>query len=134
VPRLLLGHVGEHGADGRLVLAGEPAGVGVAHLRGALLERGVDEDAVRVLVPVGLEAGLEILELHALEHRVVEDATVARVVVQHGAVAVLLGRPQVRPLRPEGVAAEVGGEQAVEVGQPFLGEEVEGERDARRQV
>jgi hypothetical protein len=133
VPRLLGGHVPQHLADGGLVLAGELARVGVAHLRGPLLQRGVDEHPVRVGVPRRLEARAQVLELHALEHRVVEDAAVARVVVQHRAVPVLLGGPQVGPLRPERVAAEVGGEQPVEVRQPLLGEEVEREGDAHGQ-
>src|SRR5438045_2391397 len=81
----------------------------------APVERRVDEDAIRILVPGGVEAGAKILELHALELGIVQDLTVARVVVEHRAVAILLGCPEVRPARPEALAAEVDGEQSVEV-------------------
>ena len=83
VARLFLGDVREHRADRRLVLARELAGIRVADLRRALLQRRVDEHAVRVLVPRRLEARLQVLELHLLEHGIIEDAAVARVVVQN---------------------------------------------------
>ena len=132
VPRLFLRDVHQHLADQRLVLARDPSRVGVAHLRRPLLQRGVHEHAIGVLVPARLEARLQVLELHALEHRILENPAVARIVVQHRAVPVFLRGPQVRPLGPERVAAQVRGEQAVEVRQPLFRQQVHRERHARR--
>ena len=61
----------------------------------------------------------------SLEPALVEQLGVAHVVVQHLAVPVLLGGPEVDPLPPVAVLAEVRGEQPVEVRQPLLREEVE---------
>src|SRR5665213_1785221 len=130
VTRFFLGDVREHDADGGLVLARELAGVRVAHLRRALLQRGVHEDAVRVFIPRRLESRAEILELHALELGIIEELAVAGVVVQHRAMPVLFGRPLVGPLGPEAASVQVDGEEAVEAREPFLGEQVECEGNA----
>jgi hypothetical protein len=104
----------------------------VRHLRRPLLQRRVDEHAVRVLVPLGLEAGLDVLELHLLDHEWIKHAGVSRVVVQNCAVPVFLGGPEVIPFGPDAVGAEVDGEEAMEVRQPLFGEKIERQRDAGR--
>ena len=87
----------------------------MTHLRRTFLERRVHEHAIGILVPRRLEARLQILELHAFEHRIVEDATIARVVVEYRAVPILFRRPEVRPFGPERVAAEVCGKQSMKM-------------------
>ena len=73
-----------------------------------------------------------ILELHLLDLALVEQAGVAGVVVEHLAVPVFLGRPQVVPGAPVAVVAQVHREQPVEVRQPLFGQHVERERGADR--
>jgi hypothetical protein len=75
-----------------------------------------------------MEAGLEVLELHLLQSTLLQEARLSGVVMEHLAVPILLGGPEVVPQPPEAVVPQVYGEQAVEMGQPFLGEEVEGQR------
>ena len=128
VPRLVLGDVAQHLGQPRLVLAHDPAGLAVGELGRPLLHRGVGEDPVRIPVPLRVEPGADILELHLLDLALVEQAGVAGVVVEHLAVPVLLGGPEIVPGAPVALVAQVHGEEPVEVGQPFFGQHVERER------
>ncbi len=128
MPRLVLGDVAQNLGQARLVLAHDAAGLAVRELGRPLLHGGVGEHPVRIPIPLRVEAGAEILELHLLDLALVEQAGVARVVVEHLAVAVFLGGPEVVPGAPVTLVAQVHGEEPVEVRQPFLGQHVERER------
>ena len=56
VPRLLGRDLPEHGCHQRVVLGGALAVVRVRGLGGALLQRGVDEETVGIVLPVGVES------------------------------------------------------------------------------
>ena len=127
VPRLVLGHVAQHLGQAGLVLADDPARLAVGELGRPLLHRGVGEDPVGVAVPLRVEARAQILELHLLDLALVEQPGVAGVVVEHLAVPVFLGGPEIVPGAPVALVAQVDGQEPVEVGQAFLGQHVERE-------
>src|SRR5665213_223438 len=54
--------------------------------------------AVGIVLPLRIEAALDIAVLHALKRAHVEDAGVTYVVTQDAAMAVFLGRPQIVPV------------------------------------
>ena len=116
VPRLVLGDLPQHLREPGLVFPDNPAGLGMRELGRALLNRGVHEDPVRVPVPLRMEPGADVLELHLFDPALVEQAGVPAVVVEDGAVPVLLRGPQVIPEPPVARVAQVHREQAVEVG------------------
>jgi hypothetical protein len=72
-----------------------------------------------------MEPSAEILELHLLEPTLLQQAGVPCVVVKHLSVPVFLSCPQIVPASPEAFVAQVYGQQAVEVGQPLLSQEVQ---------
>ena len=90
----------QNAAEHRFILADHPAGVAVRVLGGALLQCGVDEHPVRITIPLRLEPGLDVLEHEHLEGALLDHPRVPHVVGEHGAVAILLGRPEVVPLLP----------------------------------
>src|SRR5206468_8845639 len=115
-----------------LVLGRELSGVGMRDLRRSYLKRRIDEHPIRVAIPLRLEACLDVLELHLLDHDGIKDAGVPRVVVKDRAVTILLRGPEIIPLRPYAVGAEVHREEAVEMRKSFLGKKIERQRDPGR--
>ncbi len=132
VPGLLLRHLLEDGAQLRVVLRHQLPGLGVRPLGGPLLHRRIDEHAVGVLVPVGVEPRPHVLELHLLQATLVQQAGIPHVVVQHLPVPVLFGGPEVQPVAPVAVLAGVGREHPVEMGESLFREEVQRHRGAGR--
>ena len=99
-------------------------------LGGPLLHCGVGKDPVGIPVPFRVKPSPQVLELHLLQPALIQEPGIPGIVVQHLPVPVLLRRPEVVPTAPEAVVSEVHGEQPMEVGQAFFGEEVERQRRA----
>ena len=103
---------GNDGTDFGQVLvalfAGQLTDVAVADLGGALLEGGVDEATVGVLLCSGVEAGCDEVLNGNLDRAHVAAATKVQVLVEEVAVAVLLGGPTAAPPGP-GRVGRAGG-------------------------
>jgi len=125
VPRLVLGDVPQHFRQPGLVFPDDPSGLGVRELGRPLLDRGVHEDPVGVPVPLRMEPGAQVLELHFFDFALVEQAGIPAVVVEDGAVSVLFRGPEIVPEPPVTRVAKVYREQPVEVGQPLFRQRVE---------
>ena len=103
---------GNDGADLAQILvpnlAGELPDVAVADLGGTLLEGGVNEATVRVLLCSGVEAGGDEMLDGNLDGAHVAPAAEVQVLVEEVAVAVLLGGPAAAPSGPGRVGGTGG--------------------------
>jgi hypothetical protein len=96
----------------------------MGELGGSLLHRRVGEHPVRVPIPLRVEPGSQVLELHFFELPLLQDTGIPRIVVEYLPVSILLGGPQIIPAAPETVISQVHREQPVKVRQPLFGEKV----------
>ncbi len=69
----------------------------MGRLSGPLLQAGVRQQAVWVVVPVRVETGFQILILQPFESLHVEQPGFANIVAQYAAVPVFLGGPEKIP-------------------------------------
>src|SRR4051794_7636470 len=132
VPRLLLGYLAQNGGELRLILGNDLSRLTVRELGGPLLYRGIGEDPVRIPVPFGVEPSPKVFELHLLELPLLQQTGIPGVVVEHLAVPVFLGGPQIVPAPPEAVVSQIHRKQPVKVRETFFSQEIQRQRCSGR--
>jgi hypothetical protein len=94
-------------------------------LGGSLLDGRVREHSIGIAIPLGMEPGPQILELHLLQFPLVEQASVSSVIVEDLAVPIFLSCPEIIPASPEAIVPEVDREEPVEVGKALFSKKVQ---------
>jgi hypothetical protein len=94
-------------------------------LGGSLLDGRVREHSIGITIPLGMEPGSQILELHLLQFPLVEQPSVSSVVVEDLTVPIFLSGPEIIPASPEAIVPEVDGEEPVEMGKPLFSKKVQ---------